>query len=200
MQKEFIFIKQDPKQTVWSFLQQVPGLSETSIHKICTLFCIPRNAKVSILSETKLKQLESFILNNFLVGYKLIRQISLAVTARFISRSRRGIRSRQGLPINGQRTHSNGKTPRRLRGHWVLPEVLKNPIAFFNFNKDERKKSQLQELLLKLNNKPMFNMRKLKKSWSNQKTAQRIKIKTKDLSKTDAIKSYNKANRVIYKV
>lgn len=73
----------------------------------------------------------------------------------------------------------------------VLPEVLKNPIAFFNFNKDERKKSQLQELLLKLNNKPMFNMRKLKKSWSNQKTAQRIKIKTKDLSKTDA------SNRII---
>lgn len=135
------------------------------------------------------------------MGYKLIRLISLAVTARFISRSRRGIRSRQGLPINGQRTHSNGKTPRRLRGHWVLPEVLKNPIAFFNFNKDERKKSQLQELLLKLNNKPAFTGRKLRKNWTPKKNAQRLKLKTKDLARTkDAIKPYNKTNRVIYKV
>ena len=31
----------------------------------------------------------------------------------------------------GQRTHSNGKTPRRLRGHWVLPEVLKDPGAYY---------------------------------------------------------------------
>lgn len=169
MQKELLFFNKDPKQTVWALLQQVPGLSETSIQKICTLFAIPRNAKVTILSETKIAQLERFVLENFFVGYKLIRQMSLAVTARFISRSRRGIRSRQGLPINGQRTHSNGKTPRRLRGHWVLPEVLKNPIAFFKFNKEEKKMSQLQELLLHLNKKPNFSARKLKKKWGATK-------------------------------
>jgi len=82
-----------------------------------------------------------------------------------------------------QRTHSNGKTPRRLRGHWVLPEVLKNPIAFFNFNKDEKKKSQLQELLLKLNNKPIMHSRTSKKKWAVRKAPQRVKIKTKDLFK-----------------
>lgn len=74
----------------------------------------------------------------------------------------------------------------------VLPEVLKNPIAFFNFNKDERKKSQLQELLLKLNNKPAFTGRKFKKKWTTQKSAQRIKLKIKDLAK-----SKDASNRII---
>ncbi len=51
----------------------------------------------------------------------------------------------------------------------VLPEVLKNPIAFFKFNKEEKKMSQLQELLLHLNKKPNFSARKLKKKWGATK-------------------------------
>jgi small subunit ribosomal protein S13 len=135
MQETNILKIKSPKQTVWNVLSQVPGLSETLIAKICTIFQIKRNIKIEALTEDKIKEIEQYVMQNFLVGYKLIRKITQATTLRFISRSRRGIRSRKGLPINGQRTHSNGKTPRRLRGHWVLPEVLRNPIAYFNFNK-----------------------------------------------------------------
>ena len=51
----------------------------------------------------------------------------------------------------GQRSHSNGKTSRRLRGHWVLPEVLKNPVAFLRMNPESKKKQRLLSSLAHLN-------------------------------------------------
>ena len=76
----------------------------------------------------------------------------------------------------------------------VLPEVLKNPIAFFNFNKDEKKASQLQELLLNLYKKPPINSRTMKRGWIAQKNAKKIKIKTIDLYKK---KVKDASNRLI---
>lgn len=76
----------------------------------------------------------------------------------------------------------------------VLPEVLKNPIAFFNFNKDEKKASQLQELLLNLYNKPQINNKNVKRTWATQKIAKNIKIKTMDLYKK---KLKDASNRLI---
>jgi small subunit ribosomal protein S13 len=156
--EERLFAEFNPNETFWNTLQQVPGLSLSSISKICALFNISRKSFMKDFTEDELKVLEQFIFSNFLVGYKLIRQMSLAVTTRFISRSRRGIRSRQGLPINGQRTHSNGKTPRRLRGHWVLPEVLRNPIAYFSFNKDKKQANALLNSLGHLKKKPQLHV------------------------------------------
>lgn len=183
MQEKNILRIKSSKQTVWNILCQVPGLSETLVTKICTVFQLKRNTKIGKLTEDKVKELEKYILKNFLVGYKLIRKITQATTLRFISRSRRGIRSRHGLPINGQRTHSNGKTPRRLRGLWVLPEVLRNPIAFFNFNKDEKKRAKLVDLFIDLQTKPKYFKRTIRKRWGLQKKALHERPKLIDLSK-----------------
>lgn len=172
MREEHLFNNVNPEQSVWSLLQQVPGLSEPTILKICSLFGIKRKTKINVLNNTVVKRLEKFVSKNFLVGYKLIRQMSATVTARFISRSRRGIRSRNGLPINGQRTHSNGKTPRRLRGHWVLPEVLKDPGAYYITQHNQKRVSNtLSSLLhatikkpaLPANAKRRTSLRKIKK-------------------------------------
>ena len=105
-----------------------------------------------------------------------------------------GIRSRQGLPIN--RPRELIVMVKRPDGSvtLVLPEVLKNPIAFFNFNKDEKKASQLQELLLSLYNKPQINNKNVKRAWAAQKIAKNIKIKTMDLYKK---KLKDASNRLI---
>lgn len=170
MREEHILNLKDPKQKVWDVLQQVPGLSEPSLLKICAILGIKRNAKFNTLNKDIILKLESLILRNFLVGYKLIRRMSATVTARFISRSRRGIRSRNGLPINGQRTHSNGKTPRRLRGHWVLPEVLKDPGAYYitqqNMNRISKTLTTLLHKTVQIPKIPInkrFNYHKQKK-------------------------------------
>lgn len=76
----------------------------------------------------------------------------------------------------------------------VLPEVLKNPIAFFNFNKDEKKASQLQELLLNLYKKPNIKTKQIKRTWSKKKNVKNIKLKTIDLYKK---KNNDASNRLI---
>ena len=43
----------------------------------------------------------------------------------------------------------------------VLPEVLKNPVAYFNFNKDQKINSDIITALSKLTGKPRFYARRL---------------------------------------
>lgn len=68
--------------------------------------------------------------------------------------------------LTGQRTHTNGKTPKRLRGLWGITRSVKNPIAFFNFNKDEKKKAKLLEFFSELQVKPRLRMTPVKKRWN----------------------------------
>ena len=52
----------------------------------------------------------------------------------------------------------------------VLPEVLRNPIAFFNFNKDEKKRAKLLDLFIELQSKPKYNIKRIKKRWITKKS------------------------------
>jgi len=160
-----IILKADhDNASVWKVLQAVPGLSDTTIMKICSRFGFTRVTKFTTLNSLQIRRMQRYIANNFLTGYKLARHMTLAVTKRFISRSRRGIRSRHGLPINGQRTHSNAKTPRRLRGHWVLPEVLRNPIAYFITSKNEKQVPKvITQLIKNVTKMPDFTIRQPRK-------------------------------------
>lgn len=166
-----------------------------------TIYVLLEIRQSANLSENKIKRIRKpLYLNNFLVGYKFNKTNKSCSNVQDLFHAPvSGIRSRQGLPINWPSALIVMVKRHVAYVSLVLPEVLKNPIAFFNFNKDEKKKSQLQELLLKLNNKPMMHSRTSKKKWAVRKAPQRVKIKTKDLFK-DAIKPYNKTNRVIYKI
>lgn len=99
----------------------------------------------------------------------------MRLLARFISRSRlwnpltSGFTNKSVNEHIAMVKHHVGFVP------LVLPEVLKNPVAFFKFNKEEKKMSQLQELLLHLNKKPNFSARKLKKKWGATKPRASIK-------------------------
>lgn len=99
----------------------------------------------------------------------------MQLLARFISRSRLRNTLTSGLTDKLASEHIATVKPRGDFVSLVLPEVLKNPIAFFKFNKEEKKMSQLQELLLHLNKKPNFSARKLKKKWGTTKPRASIK-------------------------
>lgn len=59
----------------------------------------------------------------------------------------------------------------------VLPEVLRNPVAFFNVNKDEKTVTKLMEMLRKLTVRPQFHPRNIRRRWSRKKTPIHKKIK-----------------------
>jgi small subunit ribosomal protein S13 len=79
--------------------------------------------KLGIPLHTRIKDMNSFqisqatsMLETLSTFEDLIRfRIRLLKLHRSVG-TYRGIRLRQGLPRNGQRTHSNAKNPRKLRG------------------------------------------------------------------------------------
>jgi len=65
----------------------------------------------------------------------------------------------------------------------VLPEVLKNPIAYYKTNKEESTHTKLQDLLMHLNKKPVLQLKNKSKKQTPQKVAKRVLPKVMDLSK-----------------
>ena len=94
------------------------------------IYGIGRHAAVSILksadispetrgrdlSETEIARIRSIIDSEFQVEGDLRRQIAMNTKRLMDLGSYRGLRHRRGLPVRGQRTHTNGRTrkgPRR---------------------------------------------------------------------------------------
>jgi len=122
----FYFIEQktNPNTTVWKALLQVPGLSVSSATYICARFGLSKNFLVKDLTDEEIKGIQKLASKNFLINKAMRTALASGFTAHYISRARRGMRLRQGLPVRGQRTRSNSKTAVRLRGYWLSERVI----------------------------------------------------------------------------
>ena len=69
--------------------------------------------KIKELTANQKIQIIAKIKNEFLVEGSLEEENKLIIQQYRSNGSRRGYRLRNGLPVNGQRTHSNGKTARK---------------------------------------------------------------------------------------
>jgi small subunit ribosomal protein S13 len=57
--------------------------------------------------------IESYILKNFKVSYPLKQEIRDNIRKKIVIKTYEGLRHKLGLPVRGQRTHTNHKTMRR---------------------------------------------------------------------------------------
>ncbi len=74
------------------------------------------DARVRSLNEEEVAKLRSYIEKNFKVEGDLRREIQLNIKRLIEIGAYRGLRHRRGLPVRGQRTHTNSRTrkgPRR---------------------------------------------------------------------------------------
>ena len=104
----------DNKHTVIS-LQYVFGIGQTRAKAICKATGIEEFAKVSSLSEDQLEKLRNEV-GKFDVEGDLRREVSMNIKRLMDLGTNRGIRHRRGLPVRGQRSHTNARTrkgPRR---------------------------------------------------------------------------------------
>jgi len=62
---------------------------------------------------------------NFLVGPELERELYFRTNKLKVVKTYRAMRLRQGLPSRGQRTHTNAKTTKRLKGMWEKSSFAK---------------------------------------------------------------------------
>jgi small subunit ribosomal protein S13 len=90
-------------------LPYIYGIGLHTAKLICTRVNIPPDRKVDELSETDVKALRESI-ETFKVEGDLRREVQQNIKRLMDLGSYRGLRHRRGLPVRGQRTHTNART------------------------------------------------------------------------------------------
>lgn len=76
---------------------------------------VPLNTPVTELSEQQVVTIRNIISDNHRVEGEMRSEVSLNIKRLMDIGSYRGIRHRKGLPVRGQRTHTNSRTRRGKR-------------------------------------------------------------------------------------
>jgi small subunit ribosomal protein S13 len=91
-------------------LTYIYGIGRTSAQKICDEAKVPRNTKTLQLDEGEVIRLRDVIEQNCKVEGDLRRELTQNIKMLMDIGCYRGLRHRRGLPVRGQRTHTNART------------------------------------------------------------------------------------------
>jgi small subunit ribosomal protein S13 len=86
------------------------GIGPTTARQICKKAKIAENKRVEELSDAELKTIREILDADYKVEGDLRREIQLNIKRLMDLGCYRGLRHRRGLPVNGQRTHTNSRT------------------------------------------------------------------------------------------
>jgi small subunit ribosomal protein S13 len=91
-------------------LTYIYGIGPATARKVCAELGLSTDEKVRDLTDEEITKLRNFIDGNLEVEGDLRRERSQNVKRLQEIGSYRGIRHRRGLPVDGQRTKTNGRT------------------------------------------------------------------------------------------
>ena len=91
-------------------LTYIYGIGRTTSNKVCTATGISRDTRVRDLTDEEVTKLRSWIDANLKVEGDLRRDVSQDIKRKIEIGSYQGLRHRRGLPVRGQRTHTNART------------------------------------------------------------------------------------------
>ena len=91
-------------------LTSIFGIGGASARAICDSIGIDRSRRMNELSDGELLALREHIDSNFVVEGDLRREVQINIKTMMDLGSYRGLRHRRGLPVRGQRTHTNART------------------------------------------------------------------------------------------
>ncbi len=97
------------KQIVYA-LPYLFGIGRTAARRICEKTGIAPNRMTEELTETEIKKIRDVLDADYKVEGDLRREIQMNVKRLMDLGCYRGLRHRKGLPVNGQRTHTNART------------------------------------------------------------------------------------------
>ena len=101
-------------KSIFFVLSYIYGIGKFNSSLICKKLGFAKNIKIENLSREQLNKLIHIIESlNIELGSDL-KKLNLIKLKRLISiKSYKGLRRNQGLPVRGQRTHTNAKTARK---------------------------------------------------------------------------------------
>ena len=91
-------------------LTYITGIGPHIAELICASVGIDRARRVNQLSDTEVLQIREYIDANLTVEGDLRREVSMNIKRLMDLGCYRGLRHRKGLPVRGQRTHTNART------------------------------------------------------------------------------------------
>ena len=91
-------------------LQYIHGIGPKKAEEITTALKIPAERRVNQLSDAEVLQIREMIDRDYLVEGDLRREVSMNIKRLMDLGCYRGLRHRKGLPVRGQRTHTNART------------------------------------------------------------------------------------------
>ncbi len=91
-------------------LTYIFGMGLTRSHETLAATGISPDTRVKDLQESELAQLREYIEANYKIEGDLRREVAGDIRRKVEIQSYQGIRHRKGLPVRGQRTHTNART------------------------------------------------------------------------------------------
>ena len=98
------------QKPVWIALTYVYGIGRTTSKKILTDCDVPFERRVNELSDAELGRIREVIDRDMKVEGDLRRETAMSIKRLMDLGCYRGLRHRKGLPVRGQRTHTNART------------------------------------------------------------------------------------------
>lgn len=91
-------------------LTYVFGIGRTTAAQICEATGIDPSTRVRDLTDEEVNRVRSFVDQNYKVEGDLKRDVQQDIKRKMEIGCYQGLRHRRGLPVHGQRTHTNART------------------------------------------------------------------------------------------
>ena len=98
------------KKRVVIALQYIHGIGTKTAQDIMGKVNLPPERRVSQLTDAEVLQIREIIDRDYMVEGDLRREVQLNIKRLMDLGCYRGLRHRKGLPVRGQRTHTNART------------------------------------------------------------------------------------------
>ena len=91
-------------------LTYIFGVGRSTAQKICAALELDPNTRVRDLTDEEVNRIRNYVDSNLEVEGDLRREISQDIKRKIEIGCYQGMRHRKGLPVHGQRTHTNART------------------------------------------------------------------------------------------
>ncbi len=91
-------------------LTYIHGIGPSKAREICEKINIPMDRRVHELADAEVLQIRETIDRDYMVEGDLRRETAMNIKRLMDLGCYRGLRHRRGLPVRGQRTHTNART------------------------------------------------------------------------------------------
>ncbi len=91
-------------------LTYIHGIGLTRAKEICDKVNVSQSKRVNELSDTEVIQIREVVDRDYMVEGDLRRLVGMNIKRLMDLGPYRGLRHRRGLPVRGQRTHTNART------------------------------------------------------------------------------------------